>query len=211
MQCFANYSSKRRSNFEHRDKHSRRHRNCRCDDREDKLSNWIESQHVPWNLKIENCLKYHREQQISSQTEKYIRICCAPVIDNCCLFNGQIWFCPREIREQLADLFVCAQFAGDESTRSQWIRYRWNHQCHNAWIQKSTEETKTVFKCAHDYVFYRSLTFSAGNCSFSYWIAWTERICDATKRITLLRIPKQLCEIPILQIKKKTQNSIRFG
>lgn len=39
-----------------------------------------------------------------------------------------------------------------------------------------------------------SLTFSAGNYSFSYWIAWTERICDAKKRTKHHQSRKQLCK-----------------
>lgn len=40
------------------------------------------------------------------------------------LFHGQVRFRPREIRKQLTDLFMCAQFTGNESASSQRKRNR---------------------------------------------------------------------------------------
>lgn len=45
-----------------------------------------------------------------------------------------------------------------------------------------------------------SLTFSAGNYSFSCWIAWTERICDATERTAHHQSPKQPCKFNSSQL-----------
>lgn len=84
----------------------------------------------------------YREQKVGTQIEEYIRVRRAPIVDDCCLFNGQAGLRPREVREQLTDLLVCAQFAGDESARPQWIRHGRHNQGHDAWIEKTTGRTK---------------------------------------------------------------------
>lgn len=56
--------------------------------------------------------------------EENVRVLRAPMIDDRCLFNSQLVGRPSEIRKQLMNLLVRAQFTGNKLPSSQWIRYR---------------------------------------------------------------------------------------
>lgn len=70
-----------------------------------------------WWKKNTHCIK-----EVSGQVHENISVGRAPIVDDCILFHRQIPTSPREIGKQIADLLMCAQFAGDELSRAQRIR-----------------------------------------------------------------------------------------
>lgn len=99
MKCLASDSAQSSANFEDGNENTRRNRNRRCDYREDKC-----------------------EQEISGEIEEDVSVRCAPIVLNRRLLNWQIFFCPSEICEQLADLLMRWQFTCNKLSCSNRIR-----------------------------------------------------------------------------------------